>query len=50
VGGAGDVTLTAAEWLALGVGLGSLATWVWLLAAAVFPRAWHRWRDRDERD
>jgi hypothetical protein len=41
------VTLTAAEWLLLGVGLGSLSTWTGLLVWVVFPRALARWRDRD---
>jgi hypothetical protein len=41
------MNLTAAEWLALGFALGVLATWVWLLVAATFPRLWDRWRRRD---
>lgn len=42
------MTLTAAEWFALGFGLGMLATWVWLLVAITFPRVRDRWRRRSQ--
>jgi hypothetical protein len=43
------MTLTAAEWFALGYGAGTLATLVYLLFAAVFPSLGDRRRRRRDR-
>jgi hypothetical protein len=42
--------LTSAEWLLLGVGLGTIATWVSLLVSVVFLRYHDTTRSRRQDD